>query len=60
MENQLIGILHIFKMAFIFVGMLALTVTENKINFMLSVLYIASTSYFIESGIQKKYLKSKA
>jgi hypothetical protein len=47
-------------MAFIFVGMLVLTVIENKVNFTISVLYIASTSFFIENGIQKKYLKSKA
>lgn len=59
MENQLIGILHIFKMAFIFVGMLVLTVIENKVNFTLSVLYVASTSLFIENGIQQKYLQSK-
>ena len=59
MENHLVGILHIFKMSFIFVGMLILTIAEKKINFALSVLYVTSTSYFVENGIRAKYEKSK-
>ena len=59
MENHLVGILHIFKITFIFVGMLMLTVVEKKLNFTLSVLYVATTSYFVENGIKAKYERNK-
>jgi hypothetical protein len=60
MEIHLIGILHVFKITFIFIGMFMLTIVDKKLNFALSVLYVATTSYFVENGIKAKYEKNKA
>ena len=58
METTLIRILHIFKMMFIVLAMIMLTVVDNKVSFIVSMLYVASTSLFVEQGIRANYQAS--
>ena len=58
METTLIRILHIFKMMFIVLAMIMLTVVDNKVSFIVSMLYVASTSLFVEQGIRVNYQSS--
>ena len=45
-------------MMFIVLAMILLTVVDNKVSFIISLLYVASTSHFVEEGIKASYQAS--
>lgn len=55
METQLIDNLSQYNSLFICLSGVMLTIVESKVQFAIDLMFVVSTTYFLQNGIKKKY-----